>query len=53
MSTSTTLADKFYKPDGTMILAQGNLVGRIKDRGSNSLLGRWSWIKLVGKKTND
>jgi len=47
-ATSSTLAAKFYKPGGTMLLAQGDLVGRIKDRGSNPL-GRWSWMKLVGK----
>jgi hypothetical protein len=27
---------------------QGDLVGRIKEHGSDSL-GHWSWIKLVGK----
>jgi hypothetical protein len=26
--------------------AQGNMVGRVKDRQSNSM-GRWSWMKLV------
>jgi hypothetical protein len=47
-STSTISAEKFYKPGGTMIMAQGDLVGRITERGSDSM-GRWSWIKLVGK----
>lgn len=47
-ATSSTLADKFYKPGGTMLMAQGNLVGRIKERGSDSL-GRWTWMKLIGK----
>jgi hypothetical protein len=46
--TSSTTANKFYKPGGTMLMAQGDLVGRIKNQGSN-LLGRWSWLKLVGK----
>jgi hypothetical protein len=47
-ATSSTLANKFYKPGGTLIMAQGDLVGRIKDRGSDSL-GRWSWMTMVGK----
>lgn len=47
-ATSSTVAEKFYKPGGTMIMAQGDVVGRIKDRGSDPL-GRWSWIKMVGK----
>ena len=34
-STSTIPADKFYKPGGTMLLAQGDVVGRIKERGSD------------------
>jgi hypothetical protein len=47
-ATSSIPADKFYKPGGTMLLAQGNVVGRIKERGSDPL-GRWSWIKLIGR----
>jgi hypothetical protein len=47
-ATSSIPADKFYKPGGTLILAQGDVVGRIKEKGSDSL-GRWSWIKLVGR----
>jgi hypothetical protein len=47
-ATSSTKADRFYKPGGTLILAQGDMVGRIKDRGSDSL-GRWTWMKLVGR----
>jgi hypothetical protein len=31
-----------------MLLAQGDVVGRIKDRGSDSM-GRWSWFKLIGR----
>jgi hypothetical protein len=46
--TSSIPANKFYKPGGTLILAQGDVVGRIKEKGSDSL-GRWSWIKLVGR----
>lgn len=34
-ATSSTKADRFYKPGGTLILAQGDMVGRIKDRGSD------------------
>ena len=45
-STSSIPADKFYKPGGTLLMAQGAIVGRIKDKGSDSL-GRWSWLKLV------
>jgi hypothetical protein len=47
-ATSSIPAEKFYKPGGTMLLAQGNVVGRIKERGSDPL-GRWSWIKLIGR----
>jgi hypothetical protein len=47
-STSSIPADKFYKPGGTMLLAQGDVVGRIKARGSDSL-GRWSWLKMIGR----
>jgi hypothetical protein len=46
-ATSSIQADKFYKPGGTLLLAQGDIVGRIKERGSDSL-GRWSWMKLLG-----
>jgi hypothetical protein len=31
-----------------LILAQGNVVGRVKEKGSDQL-GRWSWIKLLGR----
>jgi hypothetical protein len=31
-----------------MLLAQGDMIGRIKDRGSDNL-GRWTWMNLVGK----
>jgi hypothetical protein len=48
LATSSIPAEKFYKPGGTMIMAQGDIVGRIKERGSDPL-GRWTWIKLVGK----
>jgi hypothetical protein len=47
-STSSIPADKFYKPGGTMLLAQGDIVGRVKERGSDSL-GRWTWLKLIGR----
>ena len=48
LATSSVPAHKFYKPGGTMLLAQGNTVGRIKERGSDTL-GRWSWIKLLSR----
>ena len=47
-ATSTILAKNLYKPGGTLLMAQGDLVGRIKERGSDSL-GRWSWMTMVGK----
>jgi hypothetical protein len=47
-ATSSTKADKFYKPGGTLLLAQGDTVGRIKERGSDSL-GRWAWMRLIGR----
>jgi hypothetical protein len=45
--TSTTKANKLYKPGGMLLPVQGNMVGRIKDPGSNPL-GRWMWVKLEG-----
>jgi hypothetical protein len=48
-ATSSIPADKFYKPGGTLILAQGDIVGRIKDRGSDPM-GRWSWLKFIGRE---
>jgi hypothetical protein len=48
-ATSSVRADKFYKPGGTMLLAQGDMIGRIKEKGSDTL-GRWTWMKLVGKE---
>jgi hypothetical protein len=47
-ATSSIPADKFYKPGGTLLLAQGDVVGRIKERGSDPL-GRYSWLKLIGR----
>jgi hypothetical protein len=37
MSTSSVKTDKFYKPGGTLLLAQGDMIGRIKDKGNNTL----------------
>jgi hypothetical protein len=45
---SLVQADKFYKPGGAHFLVQGDMIGRIKDKGSDTL-SRWSWMKLVGK----
>ena len=47
-ATSSIPAEKCFKPGGTLLLAQGDIVGRIKDRGSDSL-SRWAWMKLVGQ----
>ena len=48
-ATSSTRADKFYKPGGTLLLAQGDIIGRIKERG-NDPLGRWTWMKFIGRE---
>jgi hypothetical protein len=47
-ATSSVRANKFYKPGGTLLLAQGDMISHIKEKGSNTL-GRWTWMKLVGK----
>jgi hypothetical protein len=48
LATSAIPTDKFYKPSGTLLLANGDLIGRIKDKGSD-YMGWWSWMKFVGK----
>ena len=47
-ATSSIPADKFYKPGGTFLMAQGDITGRIKEKGSDHM-GRWSWIKFIGR----
>jgi hypothetical protein len=46
-ATSPISTGSKYKPGGTMSMALGNLVGRIIDRGGDSL-GRWSFIRYTG-----
>ncbi len=49
-AASSIPADKFYKPGGTLLMAQGDITGRIKEKGSDHM-GRWSWIKFIGRNS--
>ena len=49
MGGTKTKMDTPYKPGGTMIVARGNIRGRIMERGSDSL-GRWTYLRIRGKQ---
>jgi len=51
-STSTEEAPDWYKPGGMFILAMNQWTSRIVSRGSDCPLGRWSYLKLMGKMAN-
>ena len=44
-----TKTDTPYKPGGTLSLVQGNMRGRVIDKGKDDM-GRWVYEKLRGKK---
>ena len=46
---TTTRMETPYKPGGTLMVARGNVRGRIMERGSDSL-GRWTYIRIRGKQ---
>jgi hypothetical protein len=48
MGSTTVRTEGNYKPGGTMIVATGNLSGRVTSSGSD-WMGRWSHVKLRGK----
>eukprot|EP00957_Ditylum_brightwellii_P211962 15366814-Ditylum_brightwellii.AAC.1 len=51
MFGSNILAPNIYKPGGTMIYTMGNVTSRKMETVSDKL-GRWSYVKLVGKDHN-
>jgi len=48
-SASTEETDNWYKPGGTLVLALNHCTSRIIARGTDTPLGRWSYLKFVGK----
>ncbi len=48
-STSTETSDNWHKPGGTLLVALGKWTSRITTRGNDPILGRWSFMELVGK----
>ena len=46
-ATSPIRTESLYKPGGTLSMTVGNLVGRIIDKGGDSL-GRWSFVRYAG-----
>ena len=46
-STSSIPSENIFKPGGTFAMAHGDVVGRIKDKGSDPY-GRWSYMKFIG-----
>jgi exonuclease III len=49
MSSSSIPSVHDFKPGGTFTIAQGNIVSRIVNSGTDAL-GRWSYIELAGKQ---
>jgi len=49
-STSQEPAADWYKPGGTMLLTLDPWTSRVIDRGTDSTLGRWSYMEFVGKQ---
>ena len=46
---TTTKMETRYKPGGTLMVARGNVRGRIMERGSDKL-GRWTYMRIRGKQ---
>eukprot|EP00980_Cylindrotheca_fusiformis_P016915 scaffold5139_cov100-Cylindrotheca_fusiformis.AAC.1 len=47
-ATSQTPCDSLFKPGGVLSVTRDNLVGRLIDKGSDSM-GRWTFCKYAGK----
>jgi hypothetical protein len=47
LSSSSITTKNKYKPSGTMMVSQDDIVGRMVATGDDRM-GRWSWIKLSG-----
>jgi len=48
-SSSQEPSSDWYKPGGTLLMALGPCTSRIVNRGSDQVLGHWSFIEFVGK----
>jgi len=48
-STSSETTENWYKPGGTIVLALNHCTSRIIARGTDTPLGRWSYMEFVGK----
>jgi hypothetical protein len=51
MATSSSIVTyrTEYQPGGTMVVATDDYVGRIVETGSDKEMGRWSYIRMLGK----
>jgi exonuclease III len=49
-SSSTTKYNTPYQPGGTMVAVTDDYVGRVTEIGSDREMGRWSYIRLLGKR---
>jgi len=47
--SSQEKCDGTYQPGGTMTLALGKWASRVIDQGRDKNLGRWSYLKLIGR----
>jgi len=48
-ASSQEPSSDWYKPGGTLMMALGPCTSRIVNRGSNQVLGHWSFIEVTGK----
>jgi exonuclease III len=48
-SSSTKTYRTHYQPGGTMCAVTDDYVGRVVETGSDTAMGRWSFIRLLGK----
>jgi len=49
-SSSNEKSNHRYQPGGTLTLALGKWASRVISRGHDELLGRWSFLELVGQQ---
>jgi hypothetical protein len=48
-SSSIVTYRTLYQPGGTMTAVTDDYVGRVMEMGSDSEMGRWSYLRLLGK----
>jgi len=51
-STSTEKSSDWYKPGSTLLLALNQWMSRVTKYGNDPYLGRWSYLKFIGKNKN-